>query len=186
MNVDDGGDFEMDEHALLADEIIPDLPANETEDSVDSLAAAPPDSPALSLSTSSLSSNASYLSITALVVTPEVQPTASPPPPTRRNERVTSLMALQRAEDEYMAAVRDALDAGVPRNELEPMISQSVAIRLGMRSSGKRRASGVENDGLGASSEPKAPQAAAAGKENRVPAFERQKKSRRHESYGIR
>ena len=76
-------------------------------------------------------------------------------------------MVLQRAEDDYLVAIRGALAAGVPRQEQNAAAGPSIA-------------------STSSSNPPAIPSNARAGpsneKENRIPAFEAQQKRRRFES----
>ncbi|KAF6749683.1 hypothetical protein DFP72DRAFT_1048718 [Ephemerocybe angulata] len=129
------------------------------------------------------------------------------------NTKVTAMMHLQRAEDTWLQAIKDALNSGLSRDDIEKMISPSIACRLSLHALldddpiGSSFEFPGDDDALSDNSEPSlrpSPSVifqdppnstllAALGHEDpalqnrtNLPAFAPQKKRRRFQSNGVR
>ncbi|KAF6747490.1 hypothetical protein DFP72DRAFT_1149006 [Ephemerocybe angulata] len=144
-----------------------------------------------------------------------LMPSSSLPsiPASHSNTKVTAMMHLQRAEDTWLQAIKDALNSGLSRNDIEKMISPSIARRLSLHALldddpiGSSFEFPGDDDALSDNSEPSlrpSPSVifqdppnstllAALGREDpalqnrtNLPAFSPQKKRRRFQSNGVR
>lgn len=137
------------------------------------------------LSSSSSSSSAQSLQLAPLHTCSSTEPTS--------NKRTTAMMKILTAEDALVAALREALDAGTPLETLQAHISKSIAQQL------------IRHDQPATPSPPSSPSSSSSSSRQRstsspeillpifqpegpreMPGFERQKKSKRVQSYGLR